>query len=36
MAQVVGRRYSAILGFESEADARRAVPLIKRSKPTKK
>lgn len=36
MAQVVGRRYSAILGFESEADARRAVPLIKRSKATKK
>jgi hypothetical protein len=36
MAQVVGRRYSAIIGFDSEADAKRAAPLIKRARPAKK
>jgi hypothetical protein len=29
MAQVVGRRYSAVFGFESEADASTAATLIK-------
>ena len=31
MAQVVGRRYSAVLGFEHEADASKAATLIKRA-----
>jgi hypothetical protein len=31
MAQVVGRRYSAMFGFENEADAARATPLIKKA-----
>jgi hypothetical protein len=31
MAQVVGRRYSALLDFENEADASKAVTLIKRA-----
>jgi len=31
VAQVVGRKYSAIFGFESEADADRAVAIIKRA-----
>jgi hypothetical protein len=31
MAQVVGRRYSAMFGFESEADAAKATALIKRA-----
>jgi hypothetical protein len=31
MAQVVGRRYSAMLGFENEADAARATALIKKA-----
>lgn len=35
VAQVVGRRYSAVLGFESAADADRAVGLIKKAKPGK-
>jgi hypothetical protein len=30
MAQVVGRRYSAVFGFENEADASKAASLIKR------
>ena len=30
VAQVVGRRFSAVLGFESEADAKTAAPLIKK------
>lgn len=33
VAQVLGRRYAAVIGFDSEADARKAVPLIKRAKP---
>ena len=36
MAQVVGRRYSAILGFESSADAKRAASVIKKAKPAKR
>jgi hypothetical protein len=31
MAQVIGRRYSALFGFENEADAARASALIKKS-----
>jgi hypothetical protein len=31
MAQAVGRRYSAVFGFESEADASKAASLIKRA-----
>src|SRR5215469_197652 len=30
MAQVVGRRYSAMFGFENEADAAKAMPVIKK------
>ena len=30
MAQVVGRRYSAVFGFENEADASKAATLIKK------
>jgi hypothetical protein len=36
VAQVIGRRYSAVIGFDSEADAKKAAPLIKRAKPAKK
>ena len=35
VAQVVGRRYSAVFGFESPADADRAVGLLKKAKPGK-
>ena len=35
VAQVVGRRYSAVFGFESAADADRSVGLLKRAKPGK-
>ena len=31
MAQVMGRRYSAMFGFENEADATRAAALIKKA-----
>jgi hypothetical protein len=31
MAQVVGRRYSAMFGFENEADAAKATPLIRKA-----
>ena len=31
MAQVVGRRYSALFGFENEADTSKAATLIKRA-----
>jgi hypothetical protein len=31
MAQVVGQRYSAVFGFENEADASKAATLIKRA-----
>jgi hypothetical protein len=33
VAQVVGRRYSAVFGFESTADADRAVGLLKKARP---
>ena len=36
LAQVIGKKYSAILGFETETDARRASSLIKRAKAPKK
>ena len=36
VAQVLGRRYSAVIGFDSEADAKKAAPLIKKAKPQKK
>ena len=35
MAQVVGRRYSAILGFENDADASKAATLIKKTTSTR-
>jgi len=31
VAQAIGRRFSAVLGFETEADAKTAGPLIKRA-----
>ncbi|HLG17000.1 MAG TPA: hypothetical protein VJH03_21225 [Blastocatellia bacterium] len=36
VAQAVGRRYSAIFGFESEADTRKAAGLIKKATKKKK
>jgi len=36
MAQVVGRRYSAIIGFESAADARKAAAVVRKAKPSKR
>lgn len=35
VAQVVGRRYSAVFGFESAADADRATGLLKKAKPAR-
>jgi hypothetical protein len=35
VAQVVGRRYSAVFGFESTADADRAVGLLKKARPAR-
>jgi hypothetical protein len=35
VAQVVGRRYSAVAGFENEADLKKAIPLIKQATPGK-
>ena len=32
LAQVIGKKYSAILGFETEADARRATSLVKKTR----
>jgi len=31
MAQVIGRKYSAMIGFENDADAAKAIPLIKKA-----
>lgn len=31
VAQVIGRRYSAVIGFENEADSRKATAIIKRA-----
>jgi hypothetical protein len=36
MTQVVGSRYSAIIGFESEADAAKAVGLVKKAAASKR
>jgi len=36
VAQVVGRRYSAVYGFEADADRKKAVSLIKRARPAGK
>lgn len=36
VAQAVGRRFSAVIGFESDADSRKATPLIKKAAATKK
>jgi hypothetical protein len=32
-AQVVGKRYTAVIGFETESDAKRAAGLIRKAKP---
>ena len=31
MAQVIGKNFAAVIGFESEADAKKAAPAIKRA-----
>ena len=36
VAQVVGRRYSSVLGFETESDAKTAAPIIKKAAASKK
>ena len=36
VAHVIGKRYSAVAGFESEDDAQKAVPLIKKALAPKK
>lgn len=33
VAQVIRRRYAAVIGFDSAADARKAAPLLRRAKP---
>jgi hypothetical protein len=36
VAQTIGRKFSAVLGFETEADAKTAAPLIKKAAASKK
>jgi len=36
VAQVIGRRYSAVIGFGSDADAKKAAPLIKKATASKR
>lgn len=36
IAQVIGKKYSAILGFETEADAKRASSLVKKARVSKR
>lgn len=36
VAQAVGKKFSAVLGFESKDDAKKAAPLIKRASASKK
>jgi hypothetical protein len=36
VAQVVGRKYSAVIGFGSDADAKAAAPLIKKATASKR
>ncbi|MEO8349285.1 MAG: hypothetical protein ABI610_10265 [Acidobacteriota bacterium] len=33
VAQVVGRRYAGVIGFDSQADARKAAPLLRKARP---
>jgi hypothetical protein len=36
VAQVVGRKYSAVFGFENESDANKAANLIRKAAPVRK
>ena len=36
VAQVIGRRYSAVVGFETDADAKKAATLIKKATASKR
>ncbi len=36
IAQVIGRKFSAVMGFETEADAKKATPIIKKAAGKKK
>jgi hypothetical protein len=36
VAQVIGRRYSAVIGFENDADAKKAATLIKKATASKR
>jgi hypothetical protein len=36
VAQAIGRKFTAVLGFETEADAKTAAPLVKKAAATKK
>ena len=36
LAQVIGQKYSAVLGFETEADAQRASSLIRKARASKR
>ncbi len=36
VAQVIGQKFSAVLGFETEADAKAAAPLIKKAAASRK
>ena len=36
IAQVIGRKYSVVMGFETEEDARKAAPVIKKATAAKK
>ena len=35
VTQVIGRRYSAVIGFENDGDAKKATPLLKKAVPKK-
>lgn len=36
MAQVIGRKFAAVVGFENESDARKAMPLIRKAAAAKR
>ncbi len=36
VAQVIGRRFAAVIGFETDEDAKKAAPLIKKATKSKK
>jgi len=36
VAQVIGRRFAAVIGFETDEDAKKAAPLIKKAAKSKK